>query len=1302
MGWFSCLFSLVTMGNDIRIFKRKLTNLSSANPMLWMGKAKADVQLDLKLFEETDGSSAWVILESAISDSKKIKLCAVHDPRNGTENKISRKLNRLKKVRKLVLQERGVDDLFIAWPFVLGQWQDGSWVRTPFLFIPVDLLQEQNLWRLKPDIKKAFINPAFLLAYAHYSGKPLEHDLFEKELDLDASDGTSFLTALYNLIQSSGIDVNFNSALFEKQLDAFDPIRKADVPAGFQPGVLKLQPQAVLGLFTLSDSLLIPDFDFLESQDVPIQDIFIKEEIPGGPTVKEKNFFIPLKADGSQEECLQFIRSGKSLVVQGPPGTGKSQLISNLLADAAAGGKTVLLVCQKKVALEVVHRRLTEIGMERHVALWADYKRDLTPVYEQIARQIDDLEDAESRNKSLDTVLIERRFAQNGQDTERIIRHLEEWKAALFDETVAGISWVDLLADEVPSDDSLLTSDCRFGAFRKEEWEPFLFWFERHWDEIKAGRSPETWLAGRSNWLSRGENWFQSIPSKLREVSSILSEQKSRLEKRSFQWSGETITENLARIHSAVEFIRLEYPQGWNDCKEMLNPIPSSQLFSDGTLEILDQEAAEILELLSTLHNWPTGMPFTKPDLELLQQWHFRFEGPAQSGILFAVQSAMNKDAAQYRKIRKLHISAGHPPETLGGRILGVLRLFEIGEKSLVFQTVPFSGPERNSIGDLLQNFRLAIPFLKQLRNWYNLSGQLFPDGPGLSIADLEDTARYFHQTKPEWLSTTSFLTELFPDPVVFSLVLHQPEKLPAWFKENESIILTADHTLMEAPEMWSVMALQLLETEVAGLARTEKIVQVLHGNWVQFRLRELRVKFPVLQYSEALFEKDIHLLQKLIEDRQPVSAELVRIRLEEHSNKDLTRNRLQNRVSYRGLYHQVTKKRMRLPMRTLWESFGEEILKLIPCWLATPESVSATWPMDMRFDIVVFDEASQCFAEKGIPSAFRGKQLVVIGDDKQLPPNQLFSTRWEEETDVDDYYSEHDSFLDLAKQFLPQKMLRGHYRSHYPELIGFSNQHFYQGKLEMIPFPETIGQRPSQLMFTKIDGVWENQQNIQEAKAVAREVVDFFRTNPSESLGIITFNARQQVLIEELADQEASFSGMVLPDSFFVKNIENVQGDERDHIWFSIAYATSESGKVVSQFGSLSQEGGENRLNVAITRARKSVRVFSSFHPGEFPVAATAGKGPVLLKKYLEYVYQCSQSQEAWNAQLLERERFGSLYTFCDEMQGRNPVSLVMQKPQIIQSSQSMKELFGLRPFYLGKLGYEVSYEFRHIRQKL
>ena len=1290
------------MGNDIRIFKRKLTNLSSANPMLWMGKAKADVQLDLKLFEETDGTSAWSILESAISDSKKIKLCAVHDPRNGNENKISRKINRLTKIRKLVLQERGVDDLFIAWPFVLGQWQDGSWVRTPFLFIPVDLVSEQNSWKLKPEIKKAFINPAFLLAYAHYSGRPLEHDLFEKEIDLDATDGTSFLTALYNLIQSSGINVNFNSALFEKQLETFDPIRKADVPAGFQPGVLKLQPQAVLGLFTLSDSLLIPDFDYLENQEIPIQDIFIKEDIPAGATVKEKNFFLPLKADGSQEECLQFIRSGKSLVVQGPPGTGKSQLISNLLADAAAAGKSVLLVCQKKVALEVVHRRLTEIGMESHVALWADFKRDLTPVYEQMARQIDDLEEAESRNKSLDTVLLERRFLQNGQDTERIVRHLEEWKSALFDESVAGISWVDLLADEVPSDDSLLTSACPFGAFRKEEWEPFLFWFERHWDEIKAGRATGTWLAGRSNWLVKGQDWFEAIALKLRVGSSFLVQLKNTLAKRSFVWLGDSITETIALIHSSVEFIRQEFPSGWADCKEFIETIPSGQLFADGALEKLDQEAAELLELLSRLKNWPPNMPVVKVELEQIQQLHFRFEGTAQSGFLFAIQSVVSKEAAQYRKIRKLHTIAGHLPETLSDRILSALRFLEIRENSLAFQSVLFSDPENASIEMRLHHFRQAIPRLKQLRNWYILSNQLFSDGVGLTITTLEDTATYFHQSKAGWSSALGFLTELFPNPNVRQEVLHQPEILPDWFNVNEPVILSADHTLIEAPESWSLMALQLLETELAESTDTDALVQILHGNWVQFRIRELRSKFPVLQYSGTLFEKDIRLLQRLIEDRQPVSADLVSVRLEENSNRDIQRNRLQNRVSYRGLYHQVTKKRMRLPMRTLWESFGDEILKLIPCWLATPESVSATWSMDMRFDIVVFDEASQCFAEKGIPSAFRGKQLVVIGDDKQLPPNQLFSARWEEETDVDDYYSEHDSFLDLAKQFLPQKMLRGHYRSHYPELIGFSNQHFYQGKLEMIPFPETIRERSSQLMFTSTDGIWENQQNIPEAKLVAREVVRFYQSNPTENLGIITFNARQQALIEELTELEATQSGFVLPESFFVKNIENVQGDERDHIWFSIAYAPSESGKVVSQFGSLSQDGGENRLNVAITRARMSIRVFSSFLPGEFPVADSAGRGPVLLKKYLEYVYQCSHSQLDWNAQMMEKARFGSLYSFCDEMEGQNPVRLLMQKPQIIQGSTSMKELFGLRPFYLGELGYEVSYEFRHVRQKI
>jgi superfamily I DNA and/or RNA helicase len=366
---------------------------------------------------------------------------------------------------------------------------------------------------------------------------------------------------------------------------------------------------------------------------------------------------------------------------------------------------------------------------------------------------------------------------------------------------------------------------------------------------------------------------------------------------------------------------------------------------------------------------------------------------------------------------------------------------------------------------------------------------------------------------------------------------------------------------------------------------------------------------------------------------------------------------------------------------------------------LATPESVSATWPMTARFDLVIFDEASQCFAEKGIPSAFRGNQLVVVGDDKQLPPNQLFTSRFEEDGAPDpseDYLSEHNSLLDLSKQFFPQVLLKSHYRSQFPELIYFSNFHFYDQKLEVFPAPASLHRSKTQLYFHKVEGEWEAQQNVPEAEHIANHCLQFFRENQTESLGIITFNALQQSVIEEKVEALASIHGLRIPDSFFVKNIENVQGDERDHIWFSIGYGLNPKGKFIAQFGSLNQAGGENRLNVAISRAKKSIRVFSSLWPGDFQVSDTASAGPQLLKKYLQFVFENS-SQNGENRRVNQALFSGSLHTLCDTFASAdsNKTRLIFSRPETFYRKGTMKEYFGLRPNYLKSLGYEVGFDF-------
>ena len=214
------------MARALQIFKRKLTNLSSANPNLWIRRLKADIHLDLTDSENAIGFPAWKLFNDLFSEKHRISLIPIADPRNSDTNLLSQKLHSLVRKQQLVVQERGVDQLFLAFGFVLGCWPDGSWVRTPLVYFPCNLSHNQKIWSLGLDPAEAFINPAFLLAYAFHFKQDVESSLFEKDLDLDASDGLSFLTSLYQKLKESHLEIHFNQVLFEQKINPFPPITK--------------------------------------------------------------------------------------------------------------------------------------------------------------------------------------------------------------------------------------------------------------------------------------------------------------------------------------------------------------------------------------------------------------------------------------------------------------------------------------------------------------------------------------------------------------------------------------------------------------------------------------------------------------------------------------------------------------------------------------------------------------------------------------------------------------------------------------------------------------------------------------------------------------------------------------------------------------------------------------------------------------------------------------------------------------------------------------------------------------------
>ena len=398
-----------------------------------------------------------------------------------------------------------------------------------------------------------------------------------------------------------------------------------------------------------------------------------------------------------------------------------------------------------------------------------------------------------------------------------------------------------------------------------------------------------------------------------------------------------------------------------------------------------------------------------------------------------------------------------------------------------------------------------------------------------------------------------------------------------------------------------------------------ESVLKVLDNSIRLQWIEHIETKYPMLRSVSSLKFKQLEkALQENVKEKLKISHQILMLRAKEQTYADVEFNRLNNMVTYRELSHQVSKQRRIWPLRKLIANFSEELFHLLPCWLASPETVSAVFPMAELFDLVIFDEASQCFTERGIPAMYRGKQLVVAGDNKQLRPNDLYQIKVEEE--VEDVALEVDSLLELSSQYLMDVQLQGHYRSKKPELVAFSNKNFYNDQLRMLPDRKMVNNKIPGIEYIKVDGIWDKQTNMTEALRVADIVVELSRNSPEKELGIVTFNAKQQDLILDCLDLKANEEGFSLPDSLIVKNIENIQGDEKDIIIFSTAYAPDTKGKLIMQFGSLNVANGENRLNVAITRAREKIIIVSSVWPNQLKVATAKNNGPKLLKAYMEF----------------------------------------------------------------------------------
>ncbi len=1271
------------MKQILHSYQLRLTNLSQGNRALRLMKLSKRQDIDLKSLGGLEDHSAEDMLQRLIQ-GKNVSLLRKLDPRFAPVNVADRRLNRIYRQARLLFEETGSYDLFLGYPFVEGQFIDGTYTRCPVLLFPIELkrdLKGKPRWELifQKD-EPILFNKTFFLAYEQFQQVRLKSEFWEEEFE-PGKDWLEWLNELYQKIKEYELEVNFNPRLFDRQLEPFEDLNKIDLKR-FRPGVLSFRSQAVLGIFPQSDSALLQDYEALsrEPDRFPLQQWLEGTARPTHsptkvPVYKEEERFFVTDLDQSQEAALLAVKGGQSLVIHGPPGTGKSQVIVNLMADAMAHGKKVLLVSQKRAALDVVHQRLKGLALGQFAVLVHDYRHDRKPIFQQLKHQIDRLEAFQKDLQDLSLTKLDHDFKLFSRQLDQYARKYEELHQALIESRRCGYRAHELyqrLAQgfqpwpELKEVAPQLTQEQWVYLSRKLErllnYRDLLdeshAWHQRlsfhRWQASDLSRLSDL----LPSWKAMVLDWHQAYQTLAPKLSSRLLDSQLNQERiEAFERADRSLQKH--QLREGMEQLNLEGLSGekaleqLQQWEKLIQQLANRSLLHDGHWKYLadlerHQEAYE--SWVKKPLRWLT-LPFHQA------RWFFRklakTEGlnwePSTFTQLSADLAPMRSLRRRYGKFHDHAFWADFPLlENQANKEAWLEHKKEAAKAYADIRGLSFFKKikPRFEKGKFLQKrWQESLRWIDQLKQ-FNQSRQ-HPAHPWQGWLHPQQIAHFEAVVKEKNI----------------------PDSFHQYYQDLEESLKQDFFDLRDLDKL--IHSLTPEESKaVRGLAdrwiesgSTQDFIDQVEKSLLLYWLEECEAQSPILQeVSSRAWAGELKQFEEILADRQKLVATLVQHRLKERMAEIVRYNRLKNPITYREIHHQVSKKRRLWSMRKLIaQTWNQGLDRLAPCWLASPESAAALFPLEADFfDLVIFDEASQCLVERALPIALRAKQCVVAGDAQQLRPFDLYRVRYEdsEEDFVENEKAlEVESLLDLAQLSLPEVKLHWHYRSENQALINYSNHAFYEGRLEFLPYARPDRSYHPALEWVSVNGTWENNQNLIEAQAVVSAIEKLTALQPAPTLGVVTFNYRQQQLISDLIDQrlewlaqhhEAGYAQLWAAlnrkaadewQGVFVKNIENVQGDERELILFSLGYGPDPSGKLSMNFGLLNQEGGENRLNVAITRAKKKVLVFSSFQPHQLEVAQSVHAGPKHFKNYLSYVQAYSHGE----TQLLEQSGFST-----------------------------------------------------------
>jgi hypothetical protein len=945
---------------------------------------------------------------------------------------------------------------------------------------------------------------------------------------------------------------------------------------------------------------------------------FVEAAATAPSSVDEATLRLPIAADGSQMAAVVRATSGQSFVLEGPPGTGKSQTITNLIAHALTEGKTVLFVAEKQAALEVVKRRLDAVGLGAFSLELHGAKQSMNTIREQLRESL-----------RLRVQTDEHAWALADTRLRSAIAALERHPARVHAPNAHGYTvWsaYDSLA-ALGEGPTAVIPTAWLGVAPRNSITALVRDFADA--AIRFGLRPgHPWLVAGTTDAAQ----LQAAPvsDSLRELAATrgriaeLSPQARTVLGDLRPGTELPVAGRLLRaaasglLPDSAQLPAIDRPS-WREAAEALRAELDAYL--QRHTGVLSEATPAAIEL-------PRLDELAQRSAALDQAWFLPElrRRPIRAALRPLLRPATDPSGDAVTPLLTALIAARTDARVLLERAAGLAGLV------LPSDWVPYGA---DAAAQLDTAVRTSLGSVWLAKRAPRASAWVSSGRAGASDITL---LHEFDESWGRWLAAVG------GSGLTVRQWSHGRDWVAAWGDDEAVWSADVNATGLLQLQRFTETRRQLEHLREAGLAGFS--TQLATGQIEPEQASEALLRgLATASLEERLASGQLDSFDGDAQDRS-VSAyreqgERVREQLRSEVAAELLARRPFDADELRGevaeLARQIERKRGGLSFREVTRRYPRALTSIVPCFLMSPGSVAHFLdPNSIEFDLVIFDEASQIRVPQAIGAMGRGKAVIVVGDSKQMPPTRIMQV---DATGPDSPAPERDEPLvvedlesiltEAVESGLPQLWLNWHYRSQDESLIAFSNATYYGNKLVSLPSPSSAP--GTGLSWRRVDGVFDrgrSRTNEVEAQAIVDEIVSRLRSpqHRSESIGVVCFNVQQRDLIldklEDSTDPVVQKALLAAPGSeLFVKNLENVQGDERDTILFSLAFSPDPAtGILPLNFGPLNLVGGERRLNVAVTRAKREVVLFSSFDPGDIQLTRSRAQGIADLKAYLEF----------------------------------------------------------------------------------